>query len=64
MSLYFILFIVLLVSPLLVYQSILNSNMTDNILLKALKLSHSNLQYCIHIYTQIIHFDAHVILLW
>ena len=61
MPLYFILFIVLLVCPLLVYQSILNSNMIDNILLRALILSHSNLQYCIYFYTQIIHFDAHAI---
>ena len=61
MLLYFISFSVLLVLPLVVYQSILNSNMMDNILLKVLKLSHSNLQYCIYIYTQIIHFDAHAI---
>ena len=61
MSLYFISFTVLLVLPLLIYQSILNSNMTDNILLMALKLSHSNLQYYIYIYTQIIHFDDHAI---
>ena len=33
----------------------------NNILLRALKLNHSNLQYCIYIYTQIIHFDAHAI---
>ena len=59
MPLYFISFKIMVVLPLLVYQSILNSNMTDNIILRALKLSHSNLQYCIYIYTQIIHFDAH-----
>ena len=35
--------------------------MTDNILLNALKLGHSNLKYYIYIYTQIIHFDAHAI---
>ena len=35
--------------------------MTDNILLRALKLSHSNLQYCIYIYTKIIHSDANAI---
>ena len=61
MPLYSILFTILLVLLLLVYQSILNSNMTDNILLKALKLSHSNLQYYISSYTQIIYFDAHAI---
>ena len=61
MPLYFISFIVLLVGHLLVYQSIIYLNMMDNILLRALKLSHSNLQYCIYIYTQIIHFDAHAI---
>ena len=61
MPLYFISFTIQLVCTLLVYQSILNLNMMDNILLSALKLSHSNLQYYIYIYTQIMHFDAHAI---